>query len=98
MTRLGALVGRPPVFVAADAPVREAAAAMTAAHTSAALSRPATAWRRHRPRPARARARRGALGGRPGARGGPPGAASAGRPHGVRGALDLLDAAGASSA
>ena len=37
MTRLGALVGRPPVFVAADTPVREAAAAMTAAHTSAAL-------------------------------------------------------------
>jgi CBS domain-containing protein len=37
MTRLGALVGRPPVFVAADTSVRDAAAAMTAAHTGAAL-------------------------------------------------------------
>jgi CBS domain-containing protein len=37
MTRLGALVDRPPVFVAADTSVGVAAAAMTAAHASAAL-------------------------------------------------------------
>jgi CBS domain-containing protein len=37
MTRLGALVERPPVFVSADATIGEAAAAMTAAHATAAL-------------------------------------------------------------
>ncbi len=87
MTRLGALVARPPVFVAADAPVREAAAAMTAAHTSAALVETGDGvGDRHRPRPPRARARRGALGGRPGARRRPPGADRARRAHRLRGA------------
>jgi CBS domain-containing protein len=37
MTRLGALVDRAPVFVAAGASIRDAAAAMTAAHATAAL-------------------------------------------------------------
>jgi CBS domain-containing protein len=37
MTRLGALVDRPPVFVSAGATIGEAAAAMTAAHATAAL-------------------------------------------------------------
>jgi CBS domain-containing protein len=37
MTRIGALVDRAPVFVAADASIRDAAAAMTAAHATAAL-------------------------------------------------------------
>jgi CBS domain-containing protein len=37
MTRLGALVDRPPVFVPADASIRDAAVAMTAAHATAAL-------------------------------------------------------------
>ena len=37
MTRLGALVHRPPVFVGVDASIREAASAMTAAHATAAL-------------------------------------------------------------
>ncbi len=39
MTRLGALVRRPPVFVEPDATVGEAAAAMTTAHVTAALVR-----------------------------------------------------------
>lgn len=39
MTRLGALVDRPPVFVSGDMSVRDAAAAMTEAHASAALVR-----------------------------------------------------------
>jgi CBS domain-containing protein len=37
MTRLGALVDRPPVFVSPGATIREAAAAMTAANATAAL-------------------------------------------------------------
>jgi CBS domain-containing protein len=37
MTRLGGLVDRPPVFVSAGATIGEAAAAMTAAHATAAL-------------------------------------------------------------
>jgi CBS domain-containing protein len=37
MTRLGGLVDRPPVVVAADASIRDAAAAMSAAHATAAL-------------------------------------------------------------
>jgi CBS domain-containing protein len=37
MTRLGTLVSRPPVTVDPDASIREAAAAMTAAHVTAAL-------------------------------------------------------------
>jgi CBS domain-containing protein len=37
MTRLGALVDRPPVFVPAGASIREAAQAMTATHATAAL-------------------------------------------------------------
>jgi CBS domain-containing protein len=41
MTRLGALVVRPPVSVDASASVRDAAAAMTAAHATAALVRTA---------------------------------------------------------
>jgi CBS domain-containing protein len=39
MTRLGALVSRPPVTVDPDASIRDAAAAMTAAHVTAALVR-----------------------------------------------------------
>jgi len=39
MTRLGALVDRGPVFVEPHAPIRDAAAAMTAAHVQAALVR-----------------------------------------------------------
>jgi CBS domain-containing protein len=37
MTRLGALISRPPVTVDPDASIRDAAAAMTAAHVTAAL-------------------------------------------------------------
>jgi CBS domain-containing protein len=39
MTRLGALISRPPVTVEPDASIRDAAAAMTAAHVTAALVR-----------------------------------------------------------